>query len=158
MQNNSLPLECINKISKRKNAKQISTFDFSTLYTKIPHDKLLDILYKVVDFVFKGGTRDYIVINKEDCASWSSEKRGYHVVFTKLLLKEAIKFLLHNCFFSIRNIITIQVIGIPMGPDPAPFFANLFLAHEKADWVKAQHKLETSNVRIPFGLLITCYH
>ena len=63
IQNNSLPLECINKVTK-KNAKQISTFDFSTLYTKIPHDELLDILYKVVDFVFKGGTRDYIVINK----------------------------------------------------------------------------------------------
>ena len=42
--NNSFPLECINKINKKKkkNAKQISTFDFSTLYTKIPHDKLLD--------------------------------------------------------------------------------------------------------------------
>ena len=61
IQNNSLPLERIRKINKRKNAKQISTFDFSTLYTKIPHDKLLDILYKVVDFVFKGGTRDYII-------------------------------------------------------------------------------------------------
>ena len=53
IQNNSLPLEYINKINKRKNAKQISTFGFSTLYTKIPHDKLLDILYKFVDFVFK---------------------------------------------------------------------------------------------------------
>ena len=58
IQNSSLPLECISKINKRENAKQIRTFDFSTLYTKIPHGKLLDILYKVVDFVFKGGTRD----------------------------------------------------------------------------------------------------
>ena len=64
------PLECINKINKRKNAKQIRTFDFSTLYTKIPHDKLLHILYKVADFVFKGGNRDYIIINKQGCASW----------------------------------------------------------------------------------------
>ena len=63
IQNNSLPLECI-EINKRKNAKQISTFNFSTLCTKIPNDKLLDILCKVVDFVFKGGTKDYIVINK----------------------------------------------------------------------------------------------
>ena len=39
--------------------------DFSTLYTKIPHGKLLDILYKVVDFVFKVGNRDYILINKQ---------------------------------------------------------------------------------------------
>ena len=62
IKNNCLNLECINQFNKRKNATQISTFDFSTLYTKIPHDELLDILYKVVDFVFKGGTRDYIAI------------------------------------------------------------------------------------------------
>ena len=52
-------LECINKINTRKNAKQISTSDFSTLYTKIPHDKLLDISYKVVDSILKGGTSDH---------------------------------------------------------------------------------------------------
>ena len=40
--------------------------------------KLPDILYKVVDFVFRGGTRDYIMINKQRCASWSSKKRGHH--------------------------------------------------------------------------------
>ena len=33
IQNNSFPLECINKLSKRKSAKQINIFDFSTLYT-----------------------------------------------------------------------------------------------------------------------------
>ena len=120
---------------------------FYTVYAKIPHYKLLDILYEVVDFVFKGGTRDYIVINKQGCASWSSKKRGRHFVFTKSWLKEAIKFLLHNCFFSIGNVIMIQVSGIPMESDPAPFFANLFLAHKEADWVKTQRKLETINVR-----------
>ena len=35
------------------------------------------------------------------CVSWSSKKRRHHFAFTKSLLKEAIKFLLHNCFFSI---------------------------------------------------------
>ena len=34
----------------------------------------------------------------------------------------------------------IQVIGIQMGSGPAPFFANLFLAHKETDCVKAQHK------------------
>ena len=42
----------------------MNTFDISTLYTKTTHDKLLHIAYKVVDFVFKGGSRDYNVINK----------------------------------------------------------------------------------------------
>ena len=140
IQNNSLPLECIKKINKRKNAKQISTFHFSTLYTKIPHDKLLHVSYKI-------GTRDYIIINKQGCASWSSKERGHHFVFAKSLLKEAIKFLLHNCFFSIGNIAMIQVIGIPMGSDPAPFLANLFLAQKEADLVKAQRELGTINVQ-----------
>ena len=132
IQNNSLPLECINKINKGKNAKQMRSFDFSTLYTKIPHDKLLDMLHKIVDFVFNGGTRNYIIINKQGCTSWSSKKRKYHFVFIKSSVKEAIKFLLHNCFFSIGNIRMIQVIGIQMRSYPAPLFENLFLAHKKA--------------------------
>ena len=32
---------------------EISTFDFLTLYKNIWHDKLLDILTKLIDFVFK---------------------------------------------------------------------------------------------------------
>ena len=94
---------------------------------------MINCVYFVVDFVFKGVTRDCVIINKQGCASWSSKKRGHHFVFTKSLLKEAIKFLLDNYFFSIGNITMIQIIGIPMGSDPAPFFANLFLAHKEAD-------------------------
>ena len=88
-----LPLECISKITKRKNSKQKSIFDFSTLYIKIPYDKLLDILYKVVDFVLKGGNRDFVVINKHGCALWSSKKREHHFGFDKSLLSKAILFL-----------------------------------------------------------------
>ena len=40
IQNNLIPLKSINKINKHKKAKQINTFDFSTLHTKSPHDKL----------------------------------------------------------------------------------------------------------------------
>ena len=54
---------------KENKAKQISTFDFCKRYTKILLDKLLNILYKVVNFVCKGGTRDYIIINKQGCVS-----------------------------------------------------------------------------------------
>ena len=38
----------------------------------------------------------------------------------------------------------IQIIGIPMGSDPAPFFANPSLAHREA---KLKRKLGTFNVR-----------
>ena len=44
-------------------------------------------------------------------------------------LKQAVKYLLENCFFTVGFQIFREVIGIPMGSDSAPFFANLFLFH-----------------------------
>ena len=147
IQNNMPPLESITKINKRKNAHQISTFDFSTLYTKIPHDKLLEVLFNVVDFVFKGGTRDVISIDGLGNPSWSTTKKGKTFSFSKTSLKEAIRYILNNCYFSFGNILLRQIIGIPMGTDPAPFFANLFLAFYENKWINCQRKLNILNTR-----------
>ena len=56
IQNTDPVLATLNKINGKKSAKRISCFDFSTLYTNIPHDKLLEKLNDLVDFTFKGGT------------------------------------------------------------------------------------------------------
>ena len=40
----------------------LSCFDFSTLYTNIPHDKLLEKLNDLVDFAFKGGNCNNICL------------------------------------------------------------------------------------------------
>lgn len=45
----------------------------------------------------------------------------------KNTVKKAITYLLDNCFFTVGKDTFKQVIGIPMGTDPAPFMANLFL-------------------------------
>ena len=60
---NSYPvMSSINKLNKCKAAKSMSTFDFSTLYTKISHDKRLHVLNEITDFAFKGGTRVYVTV------------------------------------------------------------------------------------------------
>ena len=60
---NSFPvIEKLDKINKRKGAKCISTYDFSTLYTKIEHSSLIEVLNSLVNFVFKGGIRESIRI------------------------------------------------------------------------------------------------
>ena len=43
---------------------------------------------------------------------------------------------LKSFFFTVANITLKQDIGIPMGVDPAPFWANLFLTFP---FVQAQH-------------------
>ena len=51
---NSFPIiDKLNSVNKNRKAKQISTFDFSTLYTTIPHKLLIGVLNEIKKFVFK---------------------------------------------------------------------------------------------------------
>ena len=38
-------------------------------------------------------------------------------------------------------------VSVTTGSNPAPFCGNILLDHKKADWVKAQRKLVTTNVQ-----------
>ena len=49
--------------------------------------------------------------------------------YSLISLKQAVKYLHENCLFKVDSQIFRQVIGIPIGSDPAPFFVNLFLYH-----------------------------
>ena len=65
LQNSTPVIDILNKINKKRNAKSISTFDFSTLYTKLPHNKLIKELSAVIDFAFEGGKCKFIEISKQ---------------------------------------------------------------------------------------------
>ena len=146
IQNVDPVLATLNKINGKKTAKRISCYDFSTLYTNIPHDKLLEKLNNLVDFAFKGGNCNNICFNFNGTAYWG--RKAKKKCFTKHRLKVALQHLITNCYFTVGNIVMRQKIGIPMGIDPAPFWANLFLytyEHSyinqliKEDRVKAKH-------------------
>ena len=55
IQNNQPVIDCISKINAKKKVVTIRTFDFSTLYTKIPHNLLKPGLIEIIEFVFNGG-------------------------------------------------------------------------------------------------------
>ena len=58
---NSLPvIKKLDRCNAKHNAKSITTFDFSTLYTKIPHKDLLEALFFIIDLVFKGVNKKII--------------------------------------------------------------------------------------------------
>ena len=123
----------------------MATFDFSTLYTKIPHGKLLDVM-KITDFCFQGGSHELLSLSKSR-ASWVAKNNRSGVKFTKSLFKEALDYLMNNCFFTFGNKIFRQTIGIPMGSDPAPFMANLFLYYYESQWVKSLKKENLQKAR-----------
>ena len=62
-------------------------------------------------------------------------------------MKEAISYLLSNCYFTVGSKFFCQIIGIPMGSDPAPFFANLFLYYYEREWVNSIKKNDIIKAR-----------
>ena len=67
-------------------------------------------------------------------AYWAKKRRGKSY-FTKNTLKTVVRHLIENCFFQIGNLLLFQSIGIPMGIDPAPFWANLFLSAYECEFM-----------------------
>ena len=68
--------------------------------------------------------------------------------FRKSSLKIIINHLVENCYFNVGNLTMKQAFGIPMGIDPASFWANLFLYFDEekymsslifSDKIKARH-------------------
>ena len=146
VQNNEAILNKVSKLNKTRRAKCISTFDFSTLYTNIPHNKLINVLNQLIDFCFKGWENKFIAITKFG-ARWVTDQSKYNLVFNKKKIKDALRYLMNNCFFTLGNLLFKQVIGIPMGSDPAPFMANLFLYFYENKWLMKLKKQDLNKAR-----------
>ena len=146
IQNNEDVINCINKLNRTNSVKSMSTFDFSTLYTKIPHQKLIEVLNELIDFCFKGGSHKMLSVSNSG-ARWVSRGNKNSVIFDKASVKDSLKYLMNNCFFTLGNKVFRQVIGIPMGSDPAPFMANLFLYFYENKWVRTLKKTDLNKAR-----------
>ena len=117
-------LEDIMTVNSKQNAKSIKTFDFSTLYTTIPLEDLKEKLKGAVEKAFKGGQNQFIQIRNND-SKWYHKKNTDSI--SKQEIFQMIDIIIDNSFFKLGNMIFRQRIGIPMGIDPAPQMANLYL-------------------------------
>ena len=108
--------------------KHISTYDFSTLYTKLQHDDRTNNLNDIVDFAFnakKDGNRKYLTV-RNYATFWTKKKHDLNS-FTTQQIKLLISHLIEETYFQVSNLLLNQCISIPMGIDPVPYWANLHL-------------------------------
>ena len=110
--------------------KSVSSFDFSTLFTSIPHQQLKDNLTKFVNRIFEIKDKTYIVCNEFFKNSYFSDNVNLskgNLKFNKDEFLECIYFLIDNSYVKFNNSVYRQVIGIPMGTSAAPHVANIYL-------------------------------
>ena len=111
LKNSTSLLSSLDQLDVRT-ATSVQTFDFSTLYTSIPHDLLKSRISNLVHSAFR---------KKDDING------GGDNMYTADNICKMIEFLIDNIFVQFGGRLFRQVIGIPMGTNCAPLLADLFL-------------------------------
>ena len=140
-------VEVLKKISEcnRKHVRNVRTYDFSTLYTSIPHKKLKERMAMVINQCFNGSGRRYIHIGRTT-ATWNRAKGNNNHSWNANDLISHVNYLIDNIYVVCGNTLFRQVIGIPMGTDCAPFLANLFLYSYECEWICRKSEIKEFDI------------
>ena len=111
-------VEVLNKLKdKGYQATSLSTYDFSTLYTTLPHnltkEKLLDLIKRTF---YKKEGKLYLACNDKKAFFTSADHyRGYHLWSCQNVhVCNALSFLLDNIYIRFGTKLYRQIVGIPM--------------------------------------------
>ena len=116
----------MNGLNKRRKVTSVLTFDFSTLYTKFSHNKILMVLNSLIDFCFDGGESKHNTVNNYG-VPWVKNIKDNVICLNKQYMKDAVAYLFFNCYFNVGPKVLCLVTGIPMGSESASFFCKLIL-------------------------------
>ena len=149
VKNNKPVVDAMNGVNKQRKATSVLTFDFSALYTKLP----LTAVNSLIDICFDEGKSKYFTVNDYG-ARWAKYINNNVICPNKQQIKYAVAYLLFNCYFIVGPKIFCQIIGIPMGSDPALFFDNLFFYERKwMNELKKNDLIKTKKICIIFRFI-----
>lgn len=146
--------EELRRTTNRFIAANLYTGDFSTMYTTIPHDDLVEQIKWCCRRAWRQARRQLDVgrdatvrlkVNTDD-ARWVREDVSVHTQhvhsFTLDELTGLVEWCIGNTYLVNGDSVRRQVIGIPMGSNNAPCLANLYLYAYESKYVK---KVQTTN-------------
>ena len=119
--------EVLNKLKSRGfRATSLSIYDFSTLYTTLPHNLIKEKLINLIEWTFKRDSSPYIACNERQ-AFFTSEDTKRYKLWSCQNVCEALIYRLDNIYIRFGTKLYRQIVGIPMGTNCSPLVADLFL-------------------------------
>ena len=104
--------DVLNKFkSKNFQASKLSTYDFSTLYTALPHHHIKDKLIDLIKRTFIWENTQYLDCN-EECAFSTSDVYNSHTLWSCQTVCDALVYLLDNIFIRFGTKLYRQTIGV----------------------------------------------
>jgi hypothetical protein len=138
--------EVLDKIrNKRFHAFSFSTYDFSTLYTTLPHNLIKERLVPLIQKTFARENTTFLACNHVK-AFFTNERLDKFTMWTCTEVCAALSFLLDNIYVCFDNTVYRQVVGIPMGTNCAPLVADLFLFCFERDFMLSLSPIDQRDV------------
>lgn len=103
----------------------LSTYDFSTLYTTLPHYDLIRCIVALYNKCFDSNIDIYYKYKK--------------ITISKINFVDILKFCINNNFILLNDNIFRQKVGIPMGANYSPNMANLYLHFYEDKFLSMNH-------------------
>ena len=114
-----------------RTATSVQTFDFSSLYTSVPHDLLKSRISNLVHNAFRKKDESvrhtHIKVTRAKRCFTHDKNGGRDSMYTADNICKMIEFLIDNIFVQFGERLFCQMIGIPMGTNCAPLLADFFL-------------------------------
>ena len=118
-------------------ASGLSTCDFSTLYTTLPHNLIKEKLTELIEQTFNRVSLLYLACNDKNVFFTSEQSKRYKLWSCQKMF-DALHYLLGNIFMRFGSKLYRQIVGIPMGTNCASLVADLFLFCYKRDFMLSQ--------------------
>ena len=105
----------------------MSTYDFSTLHTTLPHNLIKDKLIDLTERTFQREGSPYLACNDRNAFFTSEKKLKKYHAWSCQNVCDALTFLLDNIFIRFGTNSYRHVVGIPMGTNITPLVSDSFL-------------------------------
>ena len=138
--------EVLNKLQSRGfRATSLSTYDFSTLYTTLPHNLIKEKLINLIEWTFKREGSPYIACNERQAFFTSGDTKRYKLWSCQNVC-EALIYLLDNIYIRFGTKLYRQIVGIPMGTNCAPLVPDLFLFCYEIDFMTSLSDVKQAEI------------
>ena len=146
MQNAVTSSEVLNKLKSRGfRATSLSTYDFSTLFTTLPHNLIKEKLINLIEWTFKREGSSYIACNERQAFFTSGDTKRYKLWSCQNVC-EALIYLLDNIYIRFGTKLYGQIVGIPMGTNCAPLEADMFLFCNERDFMTSLSDVKQAEI------------
>ena len=120
--------------SRQFRAFSLSTYNFSTLYTTLPHNLIKEKLNDLIEWTFHREDSFYLAYNLRN-AFFTSEVHKNYTLWTCKKVCEALTFVLDIIYIRFGTKLFRQIVDIPMGTNCALLVADLFLFCYERDFM-----------------------